>query len=140
MKKSFRHTIIVNPKIQHRIFSLVLGVAILPFILIYFGFKLYMFKTIEQIASAYPSLAPVVESLDQLYLIGFLSFLLAMAALMFLQTLFFHKIVGPLFRIERELNEMLEKDTFDKTITIRPNDMIHSFVATLNKVLEKLKQ
>lgn len=49
-----------------------------------------------------------------------------------------HRIAGPLYRIEKDLEEILAGEKTD-LIQLRPKDELHSLVAKLNKVLSQRK-
>ena len=46
-----------------------------------------------------------------------------------------HRLAGPLYRIEKELDAIAEKHDFTKKITIRPKDQLHSLVNKINRVI-----
>jgi len=46
-----------------------------------------------------------------------------------------HQLAGPLYRIERELDDMVKTHNFTKNIHIRPDDQVHSLVSKINRAL-----
>ena len=57
----------------------------------------------------------------------------------FINVLLTHRLVGPLIRITRELNEMSQKDDYHH-LRIRKRDEIHSVVAEINKIIDRIKK
>ncbi|MGA1869569.1 MAG: hypothetical protein ACMUJM_13605 [bacterium] len=141
MKRRRRRVhIIVIPKIQLRVFSLILATTIIPIGLLYFVHKFFVHFYVQEFMLGNPEFVQLVEIIDGIHLQTFLAIIAIMLALGYLQTLFLHKIIGPLYRIETDLKEMLKNNDFSRKIRIRPDDLIHSFNDTLNLLLERLNK
>ena len=46
-----------------------------------------------------------------------------------------HRLAGPLYRIERELDEMVKTQNFSKNIHIRPKDQVQSLASKINRAV-----
>ncbi len=57
-------------------------------------------------------------------------------ALAILTTLHLHRVIGPLARLTREIDEMATKGIYSK-LSVRKNDAIKKFIEALNHYLEK---
>ena len=138
MKKRRRVQLIVNPKIQFRVFSLILATTIIPIGFLYLAHKFFVYYYVQEFMLENPEFVELVKIIDGIHFKTFLAVIAIMCALSYLQTLFLHKIVGPLYRMEMELKKMLKNNDFSRRIRIRPDDLIHSFNNTLNLLLERL--
>ena len=51
-----------------------------------------------------------------------------------------HQLAGPIYRIERELEIMVQKNDFSKPLCIRPRDQFHPLVAKINRAIRKARE
>ncbi len=61
------------------------------------------------------------------------------AAILFFSIRLSHQLAGPLYRIEKELDLMVETKDFSKPIQIRPGDQLHSLVSKINRAFHATK-
>jgi len=57
----------------------------------------------------------------------------------FVNVLFTHRLVGPLMRVSKELDDMSQKGEYHH-LKIRKKDDIHSIVSEINKVIDRTKK
>jgi hypothetical protein len=51
-----------------------------------------------------------------------------------------HRLVGPIYRLEKDLEMMAETGDVDRFLRIRPHDHLHSLVAKINRVLRRTRE
>jgi len=83
------------------------------------------------------TLFPAYHRVNHLLLIGL--------PLVFVVILFFaarlaHRIAGPIYRIEQELESMVETRNFTKAIQIRPKDELHPLVKKINQAIRAAQE
>ena len=132
-----RKQLIVNPKVQLKFIGMLVSVAVLPIIVLFISFTLYIGSVLERIPADNESLMRLVESVQILNIMTFSGFVLILIVLAFVETKFLHRIVGPLYRIETDLEEVLKTNDFKRKIVIRKKDYLHSLVEKVNRLLEK---
>lgn len=136
MKKSKRKQLIVNPQVQLKLIGLIIVVAIAPVIVLFIGFTLYAGSLLAKIPAGNGPLVQLIESVQMLNILTFLGFIIVLIVLAIVETKFLHKIMGPLYRIECDLQEMISSKSTKKRITVRKDDYLHPLVEKLNRVLE----
>ena len=81
-------------------------------------------------------LFPAIQRINLIVLIG----LPILFVLIFILGLFLsHRIAGPVFRLEKELDE-IAKGRFDKRITFRKKDELRGVEEKINKLLDKVQE
>lgn len=81
-------------------------------------------------------LLPAIQKINLVILIG----LPVLLVLIFILGLFFsHRIAGPVFRLEKELDEIAE-GRFDKRIAFRKKDELRGVEEKINKLLDKVQE
>lgn len=61
------------------------------------------------------------------------------ALVLFIALLFSHRIAGPLYRIEKIINNITETGNIDQKIVLRKSDELHELAEALNKMFAVLK-
>jgi len=133
-----RKQVIVNPKVQFRMVMLIMVTAFVPVFLLCLGFMMYSANLLGTIAPENTELIRIVQSVQQLNVMVFGGFLMILLMLTIIQTQFLHRIIGPLYRLEQDLTEMLASGNFSKKIAIRKNDYIQPIIDKINAVLSVL--
>jgi methyl-accepting chemotaxis protein len=135
-----RKQIIVNPKIQFKLIALVVCSALIPIMLLFVGFMLYSAGLLARIPDDNPELLRIVEAVQFLNLMTFGGFIFILVIVVVVEILFLHKIVGPLYRIETEIEAMLKTNDLSKRIQIRQKDYLHSLVEKINALIDRFHQ
>ena len=117
-----RKQLIVNPKIQFKLLALVVFTAIFPIALLFIGFMLYSAGLLSRIPAEQVEMVQIIESVQYLNFLTFGGFLVILLIIAVAEVLFLHKIVGPLFRIETDIEEMFKTNNLSRRITIREKD------------------
>jgi len=133
MKK--RKQIIVNPKVQLKLIIIIVGIAIIPIIILFSGFMVYANNLLVKIDSHNTAMIQLLESVKTLNYLTFGGFILIIIALAVVMTNYLHKIIGPLYRIETDLENMVKENDLSKKIKVRKGDYIHSLVDAINAAL-----
>lgn len=128
---------LVDSPIQLRFMAIVLGVAV---VLIGVG-GAYVWSLVDTLAQVHSIHGSSAQAwLDQLYFRGYIAlFTIGIVVFigLFLVIRATHRIVGPLFRLKRELKEMRDREELHM-VTIRDPDQIHDFVLELNQLLKEV--
>src|SRR3989338_2058292 len=135
-----RKTLLVQHHIQWHYLKVVLLAISIPALLSTACLYYLIWQTVahelaipELIAEA---LLPAYERVNQIVLFGMPIFF----AVIFLFAIqLSHQLAGPLYRIEQDLEEMLQTGDFSKHIKIRPKDQLHHLVAKINQVLRRVQ-
>lgn len=136
MKK--RSKIIVNPKVQFRLIGLMVCVSVLPMAGLFTFFLLYIRQLLAEIPSEETALLALVESVKVLNYMTFGGFIGVVFFLVLVVLHFLHKIIGPLYRIEKDLEAIIETNDFSRELKVRKNDYFHSYVELINQLLKKI--
>lgn len=134
-----RKQVIINPKIQFKLVALIVFTAIFPIALLFIGFMLYSAGLLSRIPSEHVEMAQIIESVQYLNFLTFGGFLVILIVIAVAEVLFLHKIVGPIYRIETDIEEMLKTNNLSRRITIREKDYVHSLVAKINALLDRFQ-
>ncbi|MFC1808515.1 hypothetical protein ACFL3D_00130 [Candidatus Omnitrophota bacterium] len=135
-----RKQIIVNPKIQFKLIALVVFSALLPIVVLFIAFMMYSANLLAQIPVENEELIHIVESIQYLNFMTFGGFIAIVLILAVLEIFFLHKIVGPIFRIETDIETILSSNDCSKRVSIRKNDYVHSLVQKINALLDKFQK
>ncbi len=135
-----RKKVIVNPKIQMRLIALVFFIAIIPIIAIFVGLFIYLNNIIAGVPANNQALLDILASMKTLNIFVFGGFVVILVIFAFVLTQFLHRIVGPLYRIEKVLTHMLTTGDFSQKIRIRKDDYLHSLVDILNNVISRFNE
>jgi len=138
-RRSFRFNLLVNHPLQKKYLLFIIVAMIVPAVIV--GSFLYYFiftLAAEQIGipeAVYGNLLPVVHKINTMLLIG----LVPLFGLLLLWGLILsHRFCGPLYRIERDLDRILEGD-HTVHFRVRENDGIKSIIDRLNRVADIVK-
>ena len=138
-KKYKRSQYIVEKDIQYRYVELIL-MYILTFFLvtvaiIYFsGWR----QIVQKLSNVYPQ-AMLVGILNTVYLRLWIGFIILLPIAFVSAVLASHKIAGPLVRIKRSLNQLIEGN-YNITVKLRKGDHLQDVADQLNKLAETLRK
>lgn len=82
------------------------------------------------------TLFPAFKQVNQILLIGLPVVCLF---IFFFAVRVSHRLAGPLYRIEKELDEIAATNDFSRRIKIRPDDELRPLVSKINRILDALK-
>lgn len=139
MKKNRRRKYLINKPVQF-IFSGITIYFIFVVIIIIGGLTYYItlntILTQLELENKFVNAYEIVKNINILLLkrIGLLIILLSILVF-YLEIRFLHRIVGPIYRIEKILKELSEGKKVDP-IKLRKRDFLKSFADTVNKVIE----
>ena len=128
---------VVDSPIQLRFMAILLGI-VMVMIVVGGAYVWSLVDTLSEVHSIHGSSAQAW--LDQLYFRGYIAlFTIGITVFigLFLVIRATHRIVGPLYRLKRELEEMRESEELHM-VTIRDPDQIHDFVLELNQLLKEV--
>jgi methyl-accepting chemotaxis protein len=144
MNKIRRRQFIVDKKIQFFYTGLLIWFLVIALIIT--GTALYsiiMNTVINTFTTAGTSnIYQIVLEINKLLAlrIGILIIILIIIGI-FLGIFYFHRIAGPIFRIEKTIKELINNENIEYTpIKLRNNDFFHSLAGNINKFMEKNKQ
>ena len=135
-----RRRYFIKPGFQFRYLRLVLAAIILPVLL--FSACLYyliFYLMAEQLGipeSIAYNLIPVLKKINLILLFGLPA---VSAAVLFWGVLISHRIAGPIYRLEKDLEKIAGGD-FSLRIKIRKKDELGSIAAGINKVLDRITE
>ena len=132
--KERRKKLLVEKKMQLRHTGL-LAVSFL-FILVLIQIQVYALVSTMMPKLALTSDYTYITGLGLLIGVEMLAIILVVG---FINVLLTHRLVGPLGRITRELNEMSQKDDYHH-LRIRKRDEVHSIVSEINKIIDRTKK
>lgn len=129
-----RSTVMINPKIQVRLVGLVLLSGFVTFIMAagFFWLNWRLYSTV--LANSAVNGEPVR---DLLLYYGFLTtagFLVIMTILTLVTLIVSNRIVGPLYRLRKDMDEMIKEEDVE-LFSVRDHDYIDDFVRELNRFL-----
>lgn len=140
MKHQSRKRYIVNPPIQFKLVFLILASILIPTLLT-FACLYYLLQSIlveaqvdnEMVYSALLFLS------HKMYIILALGFVFITSLLITWSTIFIHRIVGPLYRLEKELEKVIEGKKVTK-IRFRKNDSFRTLADKINVLIERIQK
>jgi signal transduction histidine kinase len=134
-----RRQIIVNPKVQYKLLLLILISVLIPTLLTFLSlFFLIQSLVVEaQIDNevVYSALMFLNHKVFAILLIGFVCITVLLISW---SLLFIHRIVGPLFRLEKELDKMISGKKIAK-IRFRKYDSFKSLAEKFNILIDRLQ-
>lgn len=135
-----RKTLIVDPKLQISLIAIFFGLPVIPIIGMLLFFRIAINNILASIPQEETSIIELVGMVTILNYLSFGGFIVILIFFCFLITQYLHKIIGPLYRIELVLKDILKTKNYSTRITIREKDFLHSFVDTLNRLLEGVEK
>jgi hypothetical protein len=138
MNKQLRKKIIVNPPLQFKLMFLILLSIIIPALLTFTTLFFFINRILidAQINNEMVYNALLFMS-HKVYVVLFSGFLLITLLLLIWGTLFMHRIVGPLYRLGKELDTFIEGKPVSK-IHFRKNDSFSWLAEKINCLLERI--
>jgi len=136
-KPNRRRRYFIRSGLQARYLRLILLAVVLPTFL--FAFCLYyliFYLMAEQLGipeSIAYNITPVLNKINLILLLGLPGIIIA---LLFWGLLISHRIAGPVYRLEKELDK-ISKGNFSLRIKFRKKDELASVAEGINKVLDK---
>lgn len=136
--KNRRRTLLVPHSVQWDYLRLVLVAMIAPTFLATACLYYLIWQTVAQ-EMAIPELIaqvlfPALKQVNQIIIIGLP---IVCALIFFFAIQLSHRLVGPIYRLERDLETMAETGDIHRFLRIRPHDHLHSLVAKINRALRK---
>ena len=133
----WKHKFLVNYGFQFRYSVIVASISSVIFAIL--GYKFYQSEMAKQriLKIQYPAVEDLVQAQDDrvlYYLVGF--FLVQILSIVFLGLILTHRIAGPMFRVQKTLEESIEKKEVLPIRPIRKNDEFQGFFDTLQKFIE----
>jgi signal transduction histidine kinase len=118
------------------------GVILVSFILVLVLFKWYIHKVMNTLLTFVPNMVvdemkPLLASSERDLMVTIFIMMVVLCCVMVYLTF---KIAGPLFRIEKDLRNMIEKGVCDKKLSIRKGDETESLLITLNDFICKITE
>lgn len=139
--KNRRRSLFVPHSVQWDYLRLVLIAMIVPAFISTACLYYLIWQTVAQ-EMAIPELIaqvlfPALNQVNQVIIIG----LPIVCTLIFFFAIHLsHRLVGPIYRLERDLETMAETGDVHRFLRIRPHDHLHSLVAKINRVLRKARE
>ncbi len=140
MKKEFRsqNRFLINLKFQFKYTMMVVTFSSLVFAVL--GYKFYQSELGKQklLQIQNPDILEMVQHHDHTvlyYLIGF--FVVQVASILFLGIILTHRIAGPIFRVQKTLEEAIETKEVIPIRPVRKNDEFQGFFDALHKFIEE---
>ncbi len=139
MKRRIRF--LVKKGMQFRFLGLILISVLLPTLLV--GACLYwlIFSMMAQQLGIPESIAynlpPVISRVNGILIVGLPVLLLLLLGWGLLLS---HRIAGPIYRLERELDRIAREGDFSVRLKLRRNDELGSVADGINKVLERIEK
>ncbi|MBN1493948.1 MAG: hypothetical protein JW938_07365 [Candidatus Omnitrophica bacterium] len=138
--KNKRRQLIINPPVQFKfIFLIFISISIPAMIISFWSFSILQ----NIVATSEPSsevvrhaIALSVRKLNLLIVIGFSSIA---TLLIYWTVLFSNRIVGPIYRLERELENIVENGDFGRRLHFRKDDAFQALASKINALLEEIK-
>ncbi|MFC1809453.1 hypothetical protein ACFL3D_04970 [Candidatus Omnitrophota bacterium] len=138
--KNKRRQLIINPTVQYKfIFLIFMSISIPAFIISFWSFSILQ----NIIATSQPSSEIVkhaiglsVRKLNILIVIGFSSIA---TLLIYWTVLFSNRVVGPIYRLEKELEDIIDTNDFSRRLHFRKDDSFQTLALKINALLEEVK-
>jgi signal transduction histidine kinase len=141
MTKNRRRSLFVPHSVQWDYLRLVLIAMIAPTFVATACLYYLIWQTVAQ-EMAIPELIaqvlfPALKQVNQVVVIGLP---ITFALIFFFAVKLSHRLIGPIYRLERDLETMAETGDVHRFLRIRPHDHLHSLVAKINRVLRKARE
>ena len=137
MPQRFRKQYIVNPPAQFKLMFLILISIIIPtlltFMTLFFLIQSILIDAKLNNETVYTALLFLSH---KIYLVLVLGFILVTVLLLSWSSLFLHRIVGPLYRLEKEIEKVIQGEKI-KRIRFRKNDSFAGLADKINTLVEK---
>jgi len=135
-----RKQLIVNPGVQYKLLCLILVSVLIPTLLTFTS----LFFLIQSIIVEAQIESEVVYSAlmfltHKVFIILFLGFVFITVLLLTWSLIFIHRIVGPLFRLEKELDKVIDGKTISK-IRFRKHDSFKALADKINILIDRAQK
>jgi len=136
MQKRRRRQFIVNPVLQFKLLFLILLSIIIPTLLTFLSL-FFLIRSILLEAQINNELVynALLFLSRKVYIILIAGFSFVTVLLLTWALIFIHRIVGPLFRLERELEKIIDGKKINK-IRFRKNDSFLSLADKINRLID----
>lgn len=140
MKRRRRKQYIVNPAVQYKFFLLILLSVLIPTLLT-FTSLFHIIHSIVLEAQVNNELVYTALLLlgRKIYVVLFVGFVFITILLLNWGLIFTHRIVGPIYRLERELDNVISGKKISK-IRFRKNDAFKSLAEKVNTIITRLQK
>jgi len=134
-----RKQLIVNPPVQYKLLFLILISVIIPTLLTFMSlFFLIQSIIIEAQIENEMVYSALLFMSNKVFLILFIGFVFITVLLLTWSLIFIHRIVGPLYRLEKELQKVVDGKRITK-IRFRKNDSFASLADKINFLIERVQ-
>jgi signal transduction histidine kinase len=128
-----RRQIVVNKRLQYR-YAVMIGLVLLFMLLLMEGHTWIIIHSAEKEMTA-PELLEPIRSL-QVWLLA--TGLVNMVVIPFLSLFISHRIAGPIYRLEKEVADALQNESFGKKIVLRQGDEFQSLADKISMLFERI--
>jgi len=138
MNNRSQNRYLVNFKFQFKYAAIVASISSLIFLVL--GYKFYQSELGKQklLQIQHPDILEMVQSHDHTtlyYLIGF--FLVQILSIVVMGVILTHRIAGPIFRVQKDLETAIETNQIPVIRPVRKNDEFKGFFDALHSFIEK---
>ncbi len=134
-EKNFkRKTILINKKLQLKYTSMIVFALLIMLALA----EIQAFFIVREIEPNIFS-STMGRHLNSIFLWLILGGVVVIILVIWFTIYFSHRIAGPLYRIEKDINDIIESKNFDKRIVLREKDELFEVAETINKLLDLCK-
>ncbi|MFA5858833.1 MAG: hypothetical protein WC955_07185 [Elusimicrobiota bacterium] len=129
-----RKKILVNKELQWK-YTMMVAAALLVMLVMSVIAAFFMVQTIlpDIFSSAYK------DTVKSIYLWLVVIGLIFVGLVIWLSLYFSHRIAGPLYRIEKDINDIIETSDFSKRIVLRQKDELSSLAGTINTLIAAIQ-
>lgn len=134
MPKFIRTRYLINKKMQLR-YALMIGLVLIVMIIIV---EYHTYLTISSILPHILS-STVANELKRIHFYLLINGLIYTVIVVVISIFISHKFAGPVYRLKKEIREMIETGNIDKKIALRKGDELKDLVEVFNELIEKIK-
>ncbi len=128
-----RKIVLIDKKMQLK-YAFMIGGALIAMLLLV---EYHTFLTIQSILpNILPS--PIEKQVRQIHLWLIINSLIYTALVAVVSVYISHKIAGPVFKLKKQIREIIDSGDTSKKIFIRKGDELNDLVAVINELLEKV--
>lgn len=136
MNETKRRRYLVNKPVQFRYMSLV----VIPLILLLSSLYYVMYYAVfNEMLIPEAIVATLVPAMNKVNIIIFLAAPIALFIVLRMALIYSNRIIGPIPRLERELDRALAGD-YSVRIKARDDDELRGFIGKVNMLLEKMEK
>ena len=143
MKNNKRKNYLINPKFQIRVTMYFIILAIINIIVfygcVYYFFDIFYSKGTEiGLPKNHVFFMFIEDQITQMNSVFFIMSVITVAILFIAGVLISHRIAGPMYRLDQDLQQMAKSKKLD-TVKFRKKDFFQEIPESFNKVVESFK-